>query len=52
MKAELARGEHKSLQTDRVILMPGPEDENPDRESNLQLVHRCRIGGIRDRAND
>lgn len=27
MKAELARGEHKSLQTDRVILMPGPEDE-------------------------
>jgi DNA invertase Pin-like site-specific DNA recombinase len=27
MKGELARGEHKSLQTDRVILMPGPEDE-------------------------
>ena len=27
MKTELARGEHKSLQTDRVILMPGPEDE-------------------------
>jgi hypothetical protein len=27
MKAELARGEHKSLQTDRVILMPGPDDE-------------------------
>ena len=27
MKAELTRGEHKSLQTDRVILMPGPEDE-------------------------
>ena len=27
IKAELARGEHKSLQTDRVILMPGPEDE-------------------------
>lgn len=26
-KGELARGEHKSLQTDRVILMPGPEDE-------------------------
>ena len=26
-KAELARGEHKSLQTDRVILVPGPEDE-------------------------
>jgi DNA invertase Pin-like site-specific DNA recombinase len=27
MKAELARGEHKSLQTDRVILMPGPDNE-------------------------
>jgi DNA invertase Pin-like site-specific DNA recombinase len=27
IKTELARGEHKSLQTDRVILMPGPEDE-------------------------
>lgn len=26
-KAVLARGEHKSLQTDRVILVPGPEDE-------------------------
>ena len=27
IKSELKRGEHKSLQTDRVILMPGPEDE-------------------------
>lgn len=27
VKSELTRGEHKSLQTDRVILMPGPEDE-------------------------
>lgn len=27
VKAELARGEHKSLQTDRVILIPGPEEE-------------------------
>jgi hypothetical protein len=26
-KAELARGEHKSLQTDRVVLAPGPADE-------------------------
>jgi DNA invertase Pin-like site-specific DNA recombinase len=26
-KTELKRGEHKSLQTDRVILMPGPEEE-------------------------
>jgi DNA invertase Pin-like site-specific DNA recombinase len=27
MKTELCRGEHKSLQTDRVIHMPGPESE-------------------------
>jgi hypothetical protein len=27
VKAELSRGEHKSLQTDRVILVPGPEEE-------------------------
>ena len=26
-KADLRRGEHKSLQTDRVILVPGPPDE-------------------------
>lgn len=26
-KGELRRGEHKSLQTDRVILIPGPDDE-------------------------
>ncbi len=26
-KAQLARGEHKSLQTDRVILVPGPSEE-------------------------
>lgn len=27
VKGELSRGEHKSLQTDRVILMPGPDEE-------------------------
>lgn len=27
IKSELTRGEHKSLQTDRVILMPGPDPE-------------------------
>ena len=27
VKSELARGEHKSLQTDRVILHPGPDHE-------------------------
>jgi hypothetical protein len=26
-KGELTRGQHKSLQTDRVILVPGPDDE-------------------------
>ena len=32
-KVELVRGEYKSLQTDRVILVPGPEDE-------VQIVRR------------
>lgn len=27
LKSDLHRGEHKSLQTDRVILMPGPDSE-------------------------
>ncbi len=27
IKGELARGEQKSIQTDRVVLMPGPEEE-------------------------
>ena len=27
IKAELKRGEHRSLQTDRLIFMPGPEEE-------------------------
>lgn len=27
LKADLKRSEHKSLQTDRVILVPGPEAE-------------------------
>jgi hypothetical protein len=27
IKGELKRGEHKSLQTDRVVLQPGPDDE-------------------------
>jgi hypothetical protein len=26
-KGVLARGEHKSLQTDRVVLVPGPAEE-------------------------
>ena len=27
VKAQLGRGEHKSIQTDRVILVPGPDEE-------------------------
>jgi hypothetical protein len=27
VKAELVRGEHKSIQTDRIVLIPGPEEE-------------------------
>jgi len=27
IKGELARGEHKSIQTDRVVLAPGPDEE-------------------------
>src|SRR4051812_7912394 len=36
IKAELTKGEHKSLQTDRVILMPGPDDEI----QNVLLIYR------------
>lgn len=32
-KGMLARGEQKSLQTDRVVLMPGPEDE-------IRIIHQ------------
>ncbi|WP_051003343.1 recombinase family protein [Bradyrhizobium elkanii] len=27
VKAELIRGEHKSIQTDRIVLVPGPDEE-------------------------
>lgn len=36
-KATLKRGEHKSLQTDRVILIPGPEEEI----ENVQWMYRA-----------
>lgn len=36
-KAELKRGEHKSLQTDRVILVPGPAEE----VENVQWMYRA-----------
>lgn len=36
-KAELKRGEHKSLQTDRVILIPGP----PEEVENVRWMYRA-----------
>lgn len=36
-KGTLKRGEHKSLQTDRVILVPGPEDET----KTVRWIYRC-----------
>lgn len=36
VKGELARGEHKSLQTDRVILTPGPDSE----VATVQRIYR------------
>lgn len=36
VKGELTRGEHKSLQTDRVILVPGPEHE----VQNVNLIYK------------
>src|SRR2546428_4053153 len=35
-KGELTRGEHKSIQTDRVILVPGP----PEEVDNVQWMYR------------
>lgn len=56
-KAELARGEHKSLQTDRVILVPGPDDEVRivrqiyrwfvnDGQSETEIAARLNVTGI------
>jgi DNA invertase Pin-like site-specific DNA recombinase len=38
-KGILARGEHKSLQTDRVILVPGP----PDEIATVKMIYRLFI---------
>lgn len=53
VKGELSRGEHKSLQTDRVILMPGPDAE----VANVAQIYRWFVEGnlleseIADRLN-
>ena len=36
-KGELARGEHKSIQTDRVVLVPGP----PEEIETVRWMYRC-----------
>jgi len=53
VKGELSRGEHKSLQTDRVILQPGPDKE----VANVNQIYRWFVEGnlleseIADRLN-
>ncbi len=37
VKGKLARGEHKSIQTDRVILVPGP----PEEVENVRWIYRA-----------
>ena len=57
-KALLSRGEHKSLQTDRVVLVPGPDDEVQviqsiyrqfvvDRRSEADIAQRLNAQGVR-----
>lgn len=57
-KALLARGEHKSLQTDRVVLVPGPDDEVQvvrsiyrqfvvDRRSEAEIAQSLNERGVR-----
>lgn len=57
-KGELSRGEQKSLQTDRVILMPGPDDEIAVVNNiyrwfidgglpELEIAHRRNMAGVR-----
>jgi DNA invertase Pin-like site-specific DNA recombinase len=40
-KSELTRGEHKSIQTDRVVLVPGPSEE----VDIVQWMYRSFVGG-------
>jgi DNA invertase Pin-like site-specific DNA recombinase len=55
-KGVLARGEHKSIQTDRVVLVPGPEEERSvvariyrafieERRTEAQIAHLLNTGG-------
>ena len=40
-KSELAKGEHKSIQTDRVVLVPGP----PEEVDTVRWMYRAFVGG-------
>lgn len=44
-KGELSRKQHKSIQTDRVILVPGPSNE-------IEVVHDIYRQFVRDRLNE
>jgi DNA invertase Pin-like site-specific DNA recombinase len=39
MKADLARGEQKSIQTDRVVLVPGPQEE----QETVRWIYRALV---------
>src|SRR3546814_4502825 len=45
LKAELARGEHKSIQTDRVVLVPGP----PEEAETVRWMYRAFVEGRAER---
>ena len=49
VKGELKRGEHKSLQTDRVILVPGPEDEERASAGSTAVPRRRPVGNAKSR---
>jgi DNA invertase Pin-like site-specific DNA recombinase len=40
-KSDLTRGEHKSIQTDRVVLIPGP----PEEVETVRWMYRSFVGG-------
>ena len=48
VKGELGRGEHKSLQTDRVVLVPGPEEE----VNIVRWIYRAFVDRGRSRTGD
>jgi DNA invertase Pin-like site-specific DNA recombinase len=45
-KSQLARGEHKSIQTDRIILIPGPEQEI----ETIRFIYESFVGAARSEA--